>query len=174
MVCFGFVVGLCCGEEIYFICVRSVSGVIYDFRTGCAHFPCGLYSLRVYLLLWLLRSFIYRDVLLVVSYPLPRAQDLMGQVPRWPLPLPRPLWFMLLCWGEGAGVWLRCVGGVIQLRSFGNGQRPVGWSMDLHPVQVRSFFRGTPAPFSAVIKVSAPIVCLHNLWLLGSWDGGSA
>jgi hypothetical protein len=61
-----------------------------------------------------------------------------------------------------------------QLASWGNGQRPVGWSIDLQPLQDSPSLRGTPAPFSAVMKVKAPVARLHVLWLLGICDGGSA
>jgi hypothetical protein len=56
----------------------------------------------------------------------------------------------------------------------GNGHSPVGWSIDLHPEQVRSCCLGFPAPLSAVRKVREQMRCLHARLVLGCWDGGVA
>jgi hypothetical protein len=61
-----------------------------------------------------------------------------------------------------------------QFWDWGNGQSPVGWSIDLHPVQVRSCCLGFPAPFRAVRNVSAHMRCRHARLMLGCCDGGDA
>jgi hypothetical protein len=54
----------------------------------------------------------------------------------------------------------------------GTGQRPLGWSIDLQPVQLVSTFRITPAPFNAVRKVRDEMVFLQSRCLVGVWEGG--
>jgi hypothetical protein len=62
----------------------------------------------------------------------------------------------------------------IQLFICGNGHNPLGWSVDLHPVQVMGWSQATPTPLSAVRNRWADTILLHSLFLAVALDGGVA